>query len=99
MEGCTSSSSCGATSKGFGYELTFCPNHTMSLCVGAVAATDSTAGASWGRGWIKTFALAANTRYAFKGFGAEMVHKGGFAGAQPGALAPEVLGPCLAAAA
>jgi hypothetical protein len=80
VEGCVGYTACSTTN--FGYELTFCPNNSMSLCVGAVSATNGTAGASSGAGWAKTFTLAANTRYTFAGFNTASTPAEGFYGAR-----------------
>jgi hypothetical protein len=66
VEGCVGAADCGTAN--LGYELTFCPDSTMSLCVGDVAAVSGNSGASSGVAWVGTFVLAANTRYTFNGF-------------------------------
>jgi hypothetical protein len=79
MEGCASYTQC-TTTNNMGYELTFCPNSTMSLCVGAVAAVNGVAGASSGSGWVRTYTLSANTRYTLNGFATPSAAAEGFYG-------------------
>jgi hypothetical protein len=80
--GCAGSADCGTPN--INWAMTFCPNNTMSLCVGAHGATLGQAGASSGLSYIRTYTLlAVNTQYAFNGFATLGTNDEGFAGAWP----------------
>ena len=98
VQGCATTASCSPAT--VVYEITFCSNRSIVLCVGAHGGVNgSAAGVSNGATWARPFKISSYRRYVMTGFGELSTVSEGYLGelmAGLGAPLPACLPACLA---